>query len=297
MNILAAPLQQKERIAIIDILRGWALLGVVLMNYVDYYYLGSQWTKQSDVLMTVLQMIGNILFAAKSWTMLSFLFGYGFAVLMHNVASKGMNPIAFFSRRMFWLLVFAIVNSALFFGDILKDYAVMGMVLLLFYRASARTAFFTSIGLLLVMPAVAAYISSLGRPDGLTLLKPLHPLLQSNNIIDVFRFQLLGTIQYEFVNLGYLITVHFPMMAMFLLGLAAQRINFFGRIHENKKYIKRTFWITLAVTLSFVGLMIALEAMKVKNAFKYYSPFYLFIISNMIFYMSSLCWLYFAGKL
>src|SRR5687767_2103582 len=125
------PIQQSQRTAIVDILRGWALLGVVLMNYVDYFYMGLDFsTWKPDMLANILQGFGNILFAAKSWTMLSFLFGYGFAVLMNNVESKGINPVGFFSRRMFWLFVLAIINSAFFWGDILKDYSVMGMVLL-----------------------------------------------------------------------------------------------------------------------------------------------------------------------
>jgi uncharacterized protein len=40
MQPSAAPIPQSERTAIIDMLRGWALLGVVVMNYVDHYYLG-----------------------------------------------------------------------------------------------------------------------------------------------------------------------------------------------------------------------------------------------------------------
>ena len=73
------PIQQKQRIAIIDILRGWALLGVVLMNYVDYYYIGLDTNFKMDGFGKFLQIFFSIIFAAKSWTLLSFLFGYGFA--------------------------------------------------------------------------------------------------------------------------------------------------------------------------------------------------------------------------
>ncbi len=115
------PIQQSQRTAIIDILRGWALLGVVLMNYADAYYLGLDFKVFKPGTATgIIMGFANIVFAAKSWTMLSFLFGYGFAVLMQNISGKGMNPYKFFTRRMFWLFVLAIINSAFFFGDILK---------------------------------------------------------------------------------------------------------------------------------------------------------------------------------
>ena len=291
------PIQQGQRTAIIDMLRGWALLGVVLMNYVDYLYLGLDFKKwKPDVLAQVLQIFGQIIFAAKSWTMLSFLFGYGFAVLMNNVSAKGINPVKFFSRRMFWLFVLAIINSAFFFGDILKDYAVMGMVLLIFWRCSARVAFFISIGLLLATGAVGAYINGLGLPNGMKLLEPHLYLYQSHNPLNVLWFGLVGTYEYEFVNLQYLITVHFPMLSMFFLGLAAQKIDFFNRLAQNKKYVKRIFWISLASVLLLIGVFILTDHMKWKWM-KYYQPFFFIIIGSMLFIASALCWLYVAGKL
>ena len=291
------PIQQKERTAIIDILRGWALLGVVLMNYVDAYYLGLDFkTFKPDITTNILMGFGQIVFAAKSWTMLSFLFGYGFAVLMQNVSGKGLNPYAFFSRRMFWLLVLAVINSAFFFGDILKDYAVMGMVLLLFYRCSAKTAFLVSLGLLLVLPAVAAFVHNLNMPGGMELLTSHLHLFASHNPLKVLWFGLIGTYKYEFLNMGYLITVHVVMLACFMLGLAAQKADFFNRLVENKKYVKRIFWFSLLFIAALLGSFAVTENFKL-TWMKYYSPFYWIIVSSMIFITASLCWLYAAGKL
>lgn len=291
------PVQQNQRTAIIDILRGWALLGVALMNYADHYYLGLNFkTFKPDIGTSILMGFGNVVFAAKSWTMLSFLFGYGFAVLMNNVFNRGINGYAFFSRRMFWLFVLAIINSAFFFGDILKDYAVMGMLLLLFYRFSARVTLFVSIGLLLILPAVSAYVQGLNAVDGMTRLISDLPLYQSHNIFKVWLFGLIGTYKFEILAPNYLITVHVAMLACFMLGLTAQKIDFFNRLSENKKYVKRTFWSTLAFALLMVGYFIASQKLK-WTVNKYYNPGFLFIISSMLFFVSSICWLYVAGKL
>lgn len=291
------PIQQNQRTAIVDILRGWALLGVVLMNYADAYYLGADFNSQKmDVATKILMGFSQIVFAAKSWTMLSFLFGYGFAVLMQNISNKGINPYAFFSRRMFWLFILAIINSAFFFGDILKDYAVMGMVLLLFYRCTARVALYISIGLLMIVPAVAAFVQNLKMPGGMQLIAPYFHLFQSHNPLKVLWFGLLGTYKYEIENPGYLITVHVVMLTCFMLGLAAQKIDFFNRLVENKKYIKRIFWGSLVFTLLMVAYFITTQNMKWTFA-KYYSPFYWVILSSMIFITSALCWLYVSKKL
>src|SRR5476651_2291989 len=96
------PIAPSKRTAIVDMLRGWALLGVCLMNYVDYAdfdKITNPKTK-ADILTVILKGFGGVVFSAKSWTMLSMLFGYGFAVLIRNVADKGYNPVLFFTKRM-----------------------------------------------------------------------------------------------------------------------------------------------------------------------------------------------------
>jgi len=173
---------------------------------------------------------------------------------------------------------------------------VMGMVILLFWRCSARVAFYISVALFLITPAVAAYVFSLGLPGGMKLIEPYFPLYNSHNPLNVLWFGLVATYKYEILSLNYLITVHFIMLSMFFLGLAAQKINFFNRIRENKKYVKRIFWISLATTLIFIGLFI-LTNIKKWNWMKYYQPFFFIIIGTMLFIASSLCWLYVAGKL
>jgi uncharacterized protein len=291
----AQPIQQNQRTAIIDMLRGWALLGVVLMNYVDFYYEGIDFPHYKPGASTqFFQYLTGIVFSAKSWTMLSFLFGYGFAVLLQNIKQKGLNTVSFFSRRMFWLLMLALANSAFFLGDILKDYAVMGMVLLLFTRLSAKTSLYISIGLFLIAgPLVGAYIASLHRQ---TDLASYYYLYKSHNPFKVLWFGLVGTFQFEILNLQYLITVHISMLGCFLLGQAAQKIHFFTRLTENKRWVKRVFWITLA---SSIFLICFFNFISKPNwpIYKYYNPRFFTVMSTMILIVASLSWLYLAGKL
>jgi uncharacterized protein len=172
----------------------------------------------------------------------------------------------------------------------------MGMLLLLFYRLPARVTFYIFIGLLIIIPGVTSYVRSLNMPDGMELMAPYFPLFQSNNPLKVLWFGLVGTYQFEVRSPGYLITVHFVMLACFMLGLTAQKVDFFNRLAENKKYIKRIFWGSLIFALVMVGLFITTQKMK-WTWMKYYSPTFIFILSNMIFFVSALCWLYVAGKL
>ena len=289
------PIQSSQRVVIVDILRGWALLGVVLMNYQDFFFMGTG-NPQIGSVSNVLLYISSIFFAAKSWTLLSFLFGYGFAVLMKNTSEKGVHSVKFFTQRMFWLLVLAVINSALFSGDILKDYAVLGLILLLFHRSSAKTAFRLSIGLLIITPFVAAYVRTHIGPY-IDSLAPYYHLYKSHNIINVLWFGLTGTWHDEVISLNYTITVHIVMLCCFFLGLAAQKMNFFGDILTNKKHIKRIFWISLIVSVGLLTFSFLVNGKKYDAFYSHFSMRYLLVLSTMLFIASSLCRLYIAGKM
>lgn len=291
------PIALSKRTAIVDMLRGWALLGVVLMNYVDYRDVGWNPPKNyhPDVLTQVLQNIGWIVFAAKSWTMLSMLFGYGFAVLIRNIADKGYNPVKFFTVRMFWLFVIAFVNCCFWWGDILKDYAFMGLVMLLFYKIKPKPAFIFAIALFLILPALAPLIYKIPA-DSEKHFGELIPLYHSKNFFDNVKFNLLGTWYREMISPGYLYMVHLIQLMCFMLGFAAQRINFFEHLADNKRWVKCIFWFTLVGFMLFTVLMGLTQKYK-WTYYLYYNPRYPYIIVTMLCTVSALCWLYINGKL
>jgi uncharacterized protein len=290
------PIQINQRLIIVDILRGWALFGVVLMNYYDFFTLGRNWeTFKPDTVTSALMYIVSIVFAAKSWTMLSVLFGYGFAVLMNNVKEKGHNPYGFFAGRMFWLLVLAFINSALFFGDILKDYAVLGFVMLLFYRSSAKTTFIISIVLLLALPAIAGYIGGL-KDTGWSQMEKQFPLYHSNNLLDVLLFGLKGTYFAQIISKPYLYTVHVAMFICFLWGFSLYKINFFNDFTGKTKQVKKAFWICLSIAI-FLTLFFMIDDKLRLGFLKYYRLRYWLILATMLTIGSGLCWLFLSDKL
>ncbi|MES2274940.1 MAG: DUF418 domain-containing protein [Bacteroidota bacterium] len=290
------PIAPSKRTAIVDMLRGWALLGVVLMNYTDLYYLDRNFKNfHPDLLTKILSNFSGIVFAAKSWTMLSMLFGYGFAVLITNVSNKGINPVKFFTIRMFWLFVLAFVNSAFWFGDILKDYAFMGLILLFFYKIKPKPAFIICVVLLALLPVIQPLVNHIHSTSNDTFMK-LFPLYHSASLLNNFKFNLLATYYGEIISPQYAITVHIAMLICFLLGYSAQRVDFFNKLADNKKYIKRVFWYMLLIAL--VLTVFALFADKMKwTYYKYYNPRYYIVLSIMLFTVAALCWLYIAGKL
>ena len=292
------PIEENKRTAIVDILRGWALLGVVLGNYSDFFHIGLLTSaNDNSSLSPILGAINEIFFSAKSWTLLTILFGYGFAVLINNVASKGKNPVYFFSWRMILLFMFAFIDSAFWLGDILKDYAFLGLILLLFYKSSAKTILIICSILFLMVPFIAAFINNIHRvyPEISTSPEFLK-LYHSGNWLDFFKFNLLASYYEQMIVLGYAVTAHIVMFACMLLGFYAQKIDFFNRLPELKKQLKTTLFISLFSALS-LGVFLKIAMTNKLTFFAYFNPFYWLILSTMLFIATGICLLYCNNKL
>jgi len=139
------PVGERERIAEVDILRGVALLGVLLANFVGFAYIGELATSSQ---IEALPSAGvdwwayeavRLFVVDKANTTFATLFGLGFYIQMTRGEGKpGFE--ARYRRRLLWLLVFGWLNATLLWlWDILNLYAVAGFLLLLTRRWSTRT--------------------------------------------------------------------------------------------------------------------------------------------------------------
>jgi len=134
----AAPVSPNERITILDSLRGIAILGIMLMNIASF---GSPLYSDPSVMNEAGANYWS--WYAMSWlfegtqrALFSTLFGAGIILFVTNQEKKlpGLQPADIFLRRQLWLLVFGLINLyvLLWHGDILFDYALIGMMLFVF---------------------------------------------------------------------------------------------------------------------------------------------------------------------
>jgi uncharacterized protein len=128
------PITISERIDAMDILRGLALVGILLMN-IEWFNraissLGSQDTSLTGLDHAIGWLI-RCFVEGKFYTLFALLFGMGFAVMLIRAKAAKRAFGAWFSRRMLVLMVFGFLHMVfLWGGDILHDYAVTGLLLL-----------------------------------------------------------------------------------------------------------------------------------------------------------------------
>lgn len=128
------PVSAGERIAALDIIRGFALFGVLWMNLFEHRGLNMP-VDALDNLPTApfdywIGFASQWLMQGKAQALFSLLFGFGFANIMARLEARGLPAGRIFLRRIAVLMVFGLVDIfLLWIGDILAAYAAMGFVL------------------------------------------------------------------------------------------------------------------------------------------------------------------------
>lgn len=167
---IVAPTPATERIGEVDVIRGFALFGVLWMNLVVHGELAIPGeviaalpTAAIDKWITPL---GAWLAEGKAQCLFSILFGFGFAILSQRAEARGVDARALYLRRLLILLVIGIVDMCLIWmGDILHAYALMGILLMLTRQWSGKLLL--GVGLVLALcsaPAVIAWYVATTQP-------------------------------------------------------------------------------------------------------------------------------------
>ena len=131
---LLQPIDASQRIDVLDILRGFALIGILLMN-IEWFSrplneLGSFSSQLSGIDHAVGWLIACFV-QGKFYKLFALLFGMGFAVMLQRAIDAGRPFTMWFVRRMGVLFIIGCLHMILLWnGDILHDYAVAGLLLL-----------------------------------------------------------------------------------------------------------------------------------------------------------------------
>ena len=161
-------LNMSKRLGVVDALRGFALLAIVLLHNLEHYNLFVPITWQPEWLQAIDKYVWDavfFLFAGKAYAIFSLLFGFSFYIQLSNAAKRGMDFRLRFAWRLCLLMLFAELHSLFYNGDILLLYAVVGFALIPVCRLRSKTVFWIALVLLLQPYEWGRAIYALINPD------------------------------------------------------------------------------------------------------------------------------------
>jgi uncharacterized protein len=262
------PTAGQERYEFLDVLRGLALAGIVLANMVSlslYLYLSKSErailrTASTDGVFDCLELV---LIESKFYTIFSVLFGIGFSILMTRAEAKGMVFRRFFLRRALFLYLIGLAHAVLLWhNDILQFYAICGVLLLPFVRATDRTLLGAAI-VALIMPLVFSLWEVIPRG---TFLWPRELLFERFGFTPEARVAIwsAGSLrdivllnasswfgQFDYVMTSGMI---FKIYGCFLLGLYIGRNELHKHLHRFTPQLKRVAVLGITIGLPLNAL-------------------------------------------
>lgn len=219
------PVSPRSRIEAIDVMRGVAILGVLVAYTV--WNLGSPPVETYGPFDRILSFILGTFLNTKAYTLLAFLFGLGFSIQLARSREGGVNIVPLFRRRLIGLMLIGIAHSLLLRnGDILVPYATVGFVLLLFRNAS-KLALVGGAVLGSALPFIARWLWELsGVPY------PTRPETTGMGHLAA---------NFEWAKYWYAtaITLWPEILPMFLAGLYVGRKRIVGDLDAHRKVLRR----------------------------------------------------------
>jgi len=165
----SGPTPPRQRLLWIDALRGFALLGILLMNVELFNRAYASFSIGLDPAATGINRVADLLIyllvRTKFWILFSLLFGMGFALMLERAQAAGRSFVRTYLRRTLLLLLFGAIHGILIWeGDILTGYAVTALFLLLALLGRLRDGVLAALALVLLAALFrnAALLSYLG---------------------------------------------------------------------------------------------------------------------------------------
>lgn len=240
------PVAPEERVEVLDVVRGFALFGILVANWRAFGWPAEFYGAPSAVMTTAadrgVQTVIDLLFTNKFITLFSFLFGIGFAIQMERAESRGGGFVALYVRRMVVLLLLGLAHGwLLWWGDILATYAVAGLLLLPFRRCGQRTVLAWGIGfqglpmLLALWRMGSGPVARAAGPTPNEVVTKAAAAYLGGSWLDLQR-QLVHDWKVNNEGAQFLVLV---TLGWFLLGLFVWRSGFLRRLQEEAPRLRR----------------------------------------------------------
>ncbi|MEO8041638.1 MAG: DUF418 domain-containing protein [Acidobacteriota bacterium] len=260
-----APVTSRERIEILDVLRGLAVCGILIGNvqwFSGYGMMPTALEAHAPLYDQVTHFLVHFFVEGKFYSIFSFLFGLGFALQMARAEERGDASASLLKRRLFWLLVIGLLHAYLLWaGDILSIYALMGFILILFRKKSNESLLKWAFALMAVpvVTYILLYIAfvAFAPADAAAGFEASQADMWNSNVQTVTQssyWQIVSEYNLRYVvgrYMGLIFQMRLPkILAMFLLGMYAYRRGFFQNLSEHKPFIRRVLAYGLVLGLT-----------------------------------------------
>ncbi len=313
MNTPLTPTSAAERIAVVDVLRAFALFGIIITHSVDGFLAGQPPVPDFMLfspLDRVVDKVEHLFTFGKFYTIFSFLFGLSFAIQLRNSMQKGVGFSGRFAWRLAVLAAIGIVHGLFFAGDILIIYALLGLLLIPFRNVKTKTLLI--VGLILVFNIPGLLFGGLAV---VAIPTPTPEQIQANAAtqaqwaqiaVQQFAIKQAGTLpelmQANAIN-GLIGKAAFMIITgrlwitfgLFLLGMWAGRLEIFKDSEANRAFFRKLLWpagvIALVTTLSEWLFPVSEQALTAGNLLRWFS-FSIQQVTLSAFYVAVVALLY-----
>jgi uncharacterized protein len=282
---MPTPVATTNRIAVVDVLRAFALLGIIITHCAGSYLAGPPPSPDYNIFGSVDRFVGqldDVLVFGKFFSIFAFLFGLSFAIQMQNAQSR--NGGASFSLRFAWrlvlLFVIGYVHGLFYAGDILAIYAALGLLLIPWRRVPTKVVAVIGVVLVLNLPGLAMNLGQVVSPPSAAQAQAAaaeraafmargrqqYEIKSKGTVEELFRINAAEAYatKYRFqVRTGRL----WITFGLFLLGMCAGRMMLFRETVEHRRFFRRLGWAAGGVAAVTTASMLAFPfKMPVRDA-------------------------------
>jgi len=270
-------LKESPRLQVVDALRGFALLAIVLIHNIEHYNLLSpaphapEWLRGVDAVVSEVIMF---LLAGKAYATFSLLFGFSFYIQFSKRQARGEKFKGRFAWRMVLLILFSQLHALFYNGDILLLYAIVGFVLILVCDLSNRTVLIIATICLLQPVEWIRVIVGFIHPEVetygyyfLKYAKLARPVMENGSFLEILHSNITDGQLYSNlwqVENGRL----FQIPALFMFGMLLGRYKYFIKSDDSARAWKKILRISLIAFIplyllkTFVPELTDIQALK-----------------------------------
>lgn len=281
MEVDRSMLVSQKRINVIDALRGFSLLGVILIHMMQKFgYLSDNIIEGARYPMfdTIIQLLVTHVIAGRFITIFSFLFGLSFFIQMDRASKRGVDFRGRFLWRMVILFVIGIVGTTFAYMDILTLYAFYGIILVLLFPLRNWVLITLTSLILFGLPLMSMVgFDNITFNETITLNQPSDAnvvdretlntttnedvLITNSSFIESAKDNLFVktkeklNFQFRKSSIGYIV------LALFILGFVVGRTGFFEKVNikRKKNYILLISFFIVSVVTKLLGRLVASE--------------------------------------